>query len=259
MEATNSLPPNTRLFVHGTSACYHSATDMVIGPLIALFIILTASLLIVRLGTMSLMMTGLSWDIANFQAYSSFFGVGFTTSEAEHVVNHPLRRRIIRDLILCGNVGLTSALATVIITFLDVKSGANAAQTLGTLAGGIVLLVLLTKIGAVRRIIDWAIRRSLERVGALNVADYDLLLRVQSGYCVSEVEIAAGTEIADRVLGDSRPADRGIIVLGITKKGGHFIGAPNRHEHVEPGDILLIYGNEEAIQELHARHAQTSS
>ncbi len=41
------------------------------------------------------MMTGLSWDAASFQSYSAFFGVGFTTREAELVVNHPIRRRII--------------------------------------------------------------------------------------------------------------------------------------------------------------------
>ncbi|MDZ4851234.1 MAG: hypothetical protein SGI77_18250 [Pirellulaceae bacterium] len=47
---------------------------------------------------------------------SAFFGVGFTTREAELVVNHPVRRRIIRDLILAGNIGLTSSLATLVAT-----------------------------------------------------------------------------------------------------------------------------------------------
>ncbi|MCB1064424.1 MAG: potassium transporter TrkA, partial [Verrucomicrobiae bacterium] len=68
---------------------------------------MTVSLVIVRVGSTALMMTGLSWDTASFQSYSAFFGVGFTTKEAELVVDHPIRRRIIRDLILAGNVGLT--------------------------------------------------------------------------------------------------------------------------------------------------------
>ncbi|MFT5407275.1 MAG: hypothetical protein ACI9DF_006147 [Verrucomicrobiales bacterium] len=192
-------------------------------------------------------MTGLSWDSAVFQAYSAFFGVGFTTAEAEHVVNHPLRRRIIRDLILFGNVGLTSAMATVIITFLDVKGGQEMLTTLGTLAIGILAFVLLSKVGLITKVLDWSIRKGLERVGMLNVADYDLLLRVRSGFCVAEIEVLPNSLLANTVLGESRPADHGVIALGITKGDGQFIGAPNRYERVVPGDVLLVYGNEASI------------
>ena len=75
--------------------------------IVSLIVIAMVSLLAVRAGTTALMMTGLSWDTASFQSYSAFFGVGFTTREAEMVVNHPVRRRIIRDLILAGNIGVT--------------------------------------------------------------------------------------------------------------------------------------------------------
>ena len=232
---------------------------MVIGPLIALFVIAVVSLLIVRVGATALMMTGLSWDIANFQAYSSFFGVGFTTSEAEHVVNHPIRRRIIRDLIISGNVGLTSALTTAIITFLDVKDRDAALSTLGTLIMGILALILLAKIGIVQRLIDTSIRRGLAGMGMVHVTDYDLLLKVQSGYCVSELEISSDHELAGADLGDSRPADKGIIVLGITKPSGEFIGVPSRHETIQVGDTLLIYGSESAIQSVHPGSEKSSS
>ena len=66
-----------------------------VAPVIALLVIALVSLLAVRVAATALMMTGLSWDTASFQAYSAFFGVGFTTKEAELVVNHPVRRRII--------------------------------------------------------------------------------------------------------------------------------------------------------------------
>ena len=52
-------------------------------PLFALLIIVAVALLIVRIGATALMMTGLSRDVAEFQAISCFFGVGFTTNEAE--------------------------------------------------------------------------------------------------------------------------------------------------------------------------------
>jgi Trk-type K+ transport system membrane component len=51
--------------------------------------------LIVRAASIALMMTGMNQKRARFQALSAFTGTGFTTKEAESVMNHPLRRKII--------------------------------------------------------------------------------------------------------------------------------------------------------------------
>jgi hypothetical protein len=90
--------------------------------LVWLVIIAIASLLVVRLGTTALVLTGLERDTSEFQAYSAFFGVGFTTRESEHVVNHPVRRRIVQHLILAGQVGLTSVIVPLVVTFVNIKS-----------------------------------------------------------------------------------------------------------------------------------------
>ena len=104
------------------------------------------SLLAIRAGSTALMMTGLSWDTASFQSYSAFFGVGFTTREAEMVVNHPVRRRIIRDLILAGNIGVTSAAATLIATMVQNSSGFRPLLIVGGLVIGLELLLYLTRV-----------------------------------------------------------------------------------------------------------------
>ena len=65
------------------------------GSLLALLIIVIVSLLIVRIGTNALLLTGMSLQASRFQAASAFFGVGFTTSEAEMVVRHAVRRKIV--------------------------------------------------------------------------------------------------------------------------------------------------------------------
>ena len=205
---------------------------MATGSLIALLLIVTIALLVVRVEATSLMMTGLSWDTANFQAYSAVFGVGFTTREAEMVVNHPVRRRIIRHLILAGNIGLTSALATVVVTFVQTREPAEVMGMVGLVLAGIIVLVLLGKLDVMRWLLDPLIRRALAKSGAVRALDYELLLRVQSGYCISEVEIFNDHLLAGKALGDSRPADLGLIVLGITRTDGTFIGAPNRDEVV---------------------------
>ena len=93
-------------------------------PFIAFFTIIVVALLVVQLGANALTLTGMSQSVARFQACSAFFGVGFTTREAEMVVDHPVRRRIILHLIIAGNIGITSALATLVVTVMnDDKSG----------------------------------------------------------------------------------------------------------------------------------------
>ena len=49
---------------------------------------------------------------ALFQALSAFSGTGFTTPEAESIVNHPARRRITMLLMIVGTAGI----ATVIVS-----------------------------------------------------------------------------------------------------------------------------------------------
>ena len=56
---------------------------------IAFLIVLTLSLVITRIATVALTMTGLSSEAAEFQARSAFTDTGYTTPEAEKIVNHP--------------------------------------------------------------------------------------------------------------------------------------------------------------------------
>ena len=220
------------------------------GALLTLLVIATVSLVAVRVASTALMMTGLSWDTASFQAYSAFFGVGFTTSEAEMVVRHPIRRRIIRDLILAGNVGLTSAAATLVVTFVQDKSTGDVLRSIAIIGGGLAIFVFVFNLGFVKRIMDSLIRNTLEKAGLSHALDYELLLRVESGYCISEVEILDSCRLAGKMLKETRPADDGIIVLGITRLDGAFCGTPGPTERIERGDVITVYGKEEVIRHL---------
>lgn len=217
------------------------------GTIIALLAIASLSLLIVRIGSTALMMTGLPWDTASFQAYSAYFGVGFTTREAELVVGHPLRRRIVRDLILVGNIGLTTALATLVVNFVNASSTTDVLTTFGYLAGGAVVLFVLSKIGIFTRAIDATIRYSLQRAGMVHALDYELLLRVRAGYAVSEIDILDDSPLANKTLRESRPSDLGIIILGIEKPDNTFTGTPGPDDTITPGDVVTVYGQHDDI------------
>jgi len=216
----------------------------------ALFIIALVSLFAVRVGATALMMTGLSWDTASFQSYSAFFGVGFTTREAEMVVNHPVRRRIIRDLILAGNVGLTSGLATLVVTLMQT---AGTRHLLFVVGGGVVCLIILmalSRVGWLQRFFDRAIQRTLERTGMVRALDYELLLRIQHGYVVSEIEVLPDTWLAVRELRVSRPWDRGVIILSVKRNGEMVPGLPGPTDVILSGDILTAYGKEKSLQSM---------
>jgi len=74
------------------------------------------SMVVTPTATVALTMTALSREAARFQARSAFSGAGFTTDEAEWVVNHPVRRRIVMLLILLGGAGLVTSLATLVLS-----------------------------------------------------------------------------------------------------------------------------------------------
>ena len=62
---------------------------------LTLLLILIVNIALTRIATVALVHTGLGRETARFQACSAFTGVGFTTSEAEGIVSHPVRRRIV--------------------------------------------------------------------------------------------------------------------------------------------------------------------
>jgi hypothetical protein len=229
-----------------------------VSSIVTLLVITLISLLAVRAGATALMMTGLSWDTANFQSYSAFFGVGFTTREAEMVVNHPVRRRIIRDLILAGNIGLTSALATLVATMMQPTAKVHPLLVLSSIVLGILLLLYLFRVSWVQKQMDRIIQRTLTGTGMVRALDYEMLLRIQSGYCVSEVEVTDSSPIVNQSLGVSRPWDRGVIVLSVKRDGAHFAGLPGRDTILKAGDVVTVYGEDHKVRQLLEAHKASS-
>jgi hypothetical protein len=197
-----------------------------------------------------LMMTGLTWDAASFQSYSAFFGVGFTTREAEMVVNHPVRRRIIRDLILAGNIGLTSALATFVAGMMQEAGRIHPLVIVASIVGGILLIIFVSRLAWVQRLLDFIIQRTLRRAGVVRVMDYEMLLRIQSGYSVSEIELTVDSPIVEKALKDSRPWDSNVIILSIRRDGIVLPGIPNRDQVLHKGDVVTAYGEEKNLRAL---------
>lgn len=218
--------------------------------LLALLFIVMVSLLVVRVGTNALVLTGMSEEAARFQAASAFFGVGFTTSEAEMVMRNTVRRRIVLHLIVAGNVGLTSAMATLIVTVIQGGSedGLGLGELILILVLGVVGMAILFNAGWIRRPIDRVMKATLRSAGVVRAMDYETLLQVDKGFGVSEVKLEAGHPWAGKLLKESRPSDGGVVVLNVRKVGGEFVGAPDKDFLLEVGDEMMVYGADDCVE-----------
>jgi len=216
---------------------------------VAILVVVSVSLVITRVGTAALALTGLPLQVARFQARSAFFGVGFTTNESEAVVNHPVRRRIVLWLILFGNVGIISVLAGVVLSF----HGGATLLRLAVLAFGLFVLAVLAGSHRVERMLERAIELALRRWTHLETRDFAGLLRLAGEWSVAELRVEIGDWMAERSLGVLHLRDEGVVVLGITHADGSWHGAPDGTTVLHAGDVLVVYGRDERVCELDER------
>ncbi len=223
-------------------------------PALTVIIILTVSILVTKIATIALMHTGLSRQSSKFQARSAFTGVGYATQEAENLVNHPVRRKIIMLLMLLGNAGIVSVIASLMLTFLDDKDPTHGhTARLLLLIGGIGFLLILFNSKLVNRGLSKIIHFALQRYTKINVLDYSGLLHLAGEYEISEIFVEDDDWLANKSLASLALPKEGLFILGINRKNGNYLGIPRHDSVICPGDTLVIYGRAIAIRRINAR------
>lgn len=221
------------------------------GTALTIVLMVSISIFILRVATVALTLTGLSPQIAKFQALSAFSGAGYTTTEAEQIVNYPVRRRIISLLMTLGNLGLTAILATVVVGFL--KADHNAGSLLiqfAWLALGLVVMwfFVLTKVA--ERFMTFLISKVLLSTTELGNLPFYPLLQLGSQWTVGEHRISFGS-IRDGVTIGSvcNRLDGGKIMSLRTNRGETLHNPPDDHL-LEAGESLIIFAKESVQQTL---------
>ena len=222
--------------------------------LATLLVVVLASLIVTRVATVVLTLTGLSKESARFQARSALTGVGFTTNEAESVVNHPIRRRVVMALMLIGSAGVITAIATLLLSFAE-AGRREAGFRLLVLVGGLLALFLVARSRLVDRALSRLIARALARWTDLDARDYAALLHLSGDYAVMEIFVEPGDWTEGRPIVELAPWDEGIRILGIVRPDGRFVGAPVGATLIHEGDTLVAYGRSERLCELDRRKA----
>ncbi len=221
--------------------------------IISLLVILTLSILITRIASIALSHTGLSREAARFQARSAFTGVGFTTSESERLVNHPVRRRILLLLMLLGNAGIVTAVTSFIITFINIQSDESVYIEVFALVGGLLLLLMAAQSSWLDHRLSRLINLALKRYTDLNTKDYADLLQLAEDYGVSELKVEPQDWLANKLLKETELSDEGILILGVHRQDGTYLGAPRGDTRIEANDTLILYGRNAILAALDQR------
>lgn len=222
---------------------------------VSLIVVVALGLVLTRVATVAFTLTGMSLQHARFQARSALTGTGFTTSEAESVVNHPARRRIVMALMLLSGAGALSVLGTLVLSFSAVDSTVGGLRRAAVIVVAVVALVWLAKSDPVDRVLRRVIERILLRVTDLEVRDYAALLHVRGHWGVVQVPVVEDGWLASRPLEALRLPEEGVVVLGVERSTGAWVGAPSTDLHLRGGDMVLLYGRRPMLDDLAARVA----
>jgi hypothetical protein len=224
----------------------------------SLFTVAVLSLLVTRIAAMALMFTGLSREAARFQARSAFSGVGFTTTESELIVNHPVRRKIVMILMLLGNIGIATVVATVIVSLLSTTGSGNWLRNILLFIVCLSLLWFIAVSHFVERNLNRIIAWGLKKWTRLDVQDYVAVLHLQNEFAVWEMKVEAKNWLAGKSLIDAGLSREGVLILGIQRKNGNYIGAPQGISRILENDVLVMYGPQQRLEELDQRKAGAS-
>ncbi len=221
--------------------------------IISLLVIITLSVLTTRIGALAFIHTGLSRETAKFQARSAFMGVGFTTNESELVVNNPVRRKIVTILMFLGNAGIITTISSVIFSFISIgQSGFFSAEVI-VLVSGLLILLLLSRSKWLDQKLSLLINRALKRYTRLDVRDFYSLLHLSDDYRVSELGVEEQGWLSNKTLSELELDDEGILILGIKRGDGKYIGAPYGKTRVKKDDVLILYGRTKLLENLEKR------
>ncbi|MCK5124317.1 MAG: TrkA C-terminal domain-containing protein [Dehalococcoidia bacterium] len=213
-----------------------------------LLITILASFIVVRIGGFALQLTGIEPDVARFQALSAFSGTGFTTREAERVVGHRTRRRIVTILIILGNAGMVTVIATLVASFTQVSGYIWFLIRLAIIIGGIFgLYQLIIRSNVGQRILDWLQRPVMNRI-LREAPAVEEIFHVEKDWAVSLVIMKGSSKSIGLSVADIT-AEGDIEILGIDRAGA-YLTRPDREEKIAEGDRLLVYANRKSVRRI---------
>lgn len=194
---------------------------------------------------------GMTATAATFQARSALTGAGYTTAESEQVVNDPAARDAASMLFVIGYVGPLAILGFLGLSFVAPVPD-NVEARAGVLLFGVVLLVIMDRMGVSRQIMRLPARfvaRHLFR------AHIDSPWVVFGDQAVAALSVVPDSSLVGRTLDRDSMADHQVDLLGIqrlTDGNRTTLAPPPAGDCVQAGDTLIVFGSATHISTLRA-------
>ena len=210
---------------------------------LSLMLILVISFSLTRIAAVAMRLTGLPEAQARFQALSALTGTGFTTSEAELIVNYPVRRKIVTFLMIIGNLGFISVVSTLMVSFMRTEADFEAICTqVAWIIGGIILLWIIMTNKTADGIISNIISFLLKKYTFLGKRSYTRLLQIGDGLSIAEHHLANGEE---HTISETLASFPNLQMLSVRKRDGKTLSCLDADHVLDVGDAMIIMGNDE--------------
>ena len=228
------------------------------------FFAIIISFTVVRIGAAAFEITGMEKDQARFQSLSCFSGTGFTTSEAELITGHPQRRKIASYLMILGNAGLVTLIATFAnsIRPVDVLEQFNffyiPLPIPGWLSPYINIIVIAVGVLIIYKIFTKShlldrftgrIKKEMVDKKVVIPEKVTELLAAQEGYGVSQFEVHANSPLLKKDLKHLQLKEEEIQVL-LIQRGSETIPIPKGGEKFQVNDQVTCFGKLEKIRQM---------
>ena len=218
---------------------------------------------IVKIGAAAFELTGLDPDQAYFQSLSAFTGTGFTTREAELIVIHKQRRRIASILMILGNVGFVTLIATLVNTinpnaptkvFIPILNE-HIPPFLATYVNlGLVLIILfiiykIFQSSRLSNILIGKVQQQMLDKKFIQRASFEEFFLNAEGYGISQIEITGKNPLLGKKLAESGLREHDILVLSVERKKENIINPPAGLKF-DVGDRLTCFGKLDNIRKV---------
>ena len=220
---------------------------------ISLLLVMYMRLFFTRIATIILVYTGISEDVARFQSRSAVTGCGFTTGESEQITSHIVRRRVIGNLMLIGNVGIIASISSLLLSMVTVSRdtyGLDLLLRFGILGAGLLLLWYVSKRlwfeRAVIRIFEFFTGSTMK----LAAFRQNTLCHLPDSYRISELYVTADSPLAGKRYEDALPLLGKVKLLGIRRSVTDYAGEPQAADVIGAGNSLILYGSQPEINDL---------
>jgi len=196
-----------------------------------------------EIAAIALKLTGMNIHRARFQALSALTGTGFTTREAESIMNNKQRRIIVMILMIVGPVGFITILGSILVS---VKEEIFLYELIAILVI-FFLIIQLFKSKTLGVFFHKTVERQIKKRHYFRRVILDEVLQLDEQYGVCEAKIDEHSKVLNKKLSQTNFKEEGFIVLAI-KRDADILTAPRGSDAISKGNILVIFGNTKNIK-----------